>query len=433
MGFWGHLRAAFASALPWAAYKTEGGRLSDPSTASQFLPGQQENGRVVVSEQTALNLSAVWAAVRAISGSIAVMPLHVYKRGKNGDRSDETNVPGSAIAKKPNGDMTAATFWETIVAHVLTWGNGYAEIERDEYQRPIGLWPVLPNRIRPIVSAGELVYEARTPEGKIVTLPKQDIFHVPGLGFDGFKGYSVVTMARRSLGINATAEQGGETFFAEGMRPSGYIKFPGSLQELQKLNLEESLKKKHAGASRFGKNLILYGGLTYESLGIEPRDAQFLETRKFQTVEVARWFNIPPHMLRDLERATFSNIEHQSQDYVTHTLLYWLVKIAQEFDRKLLDGEEGDLYAEHLVEALLRGDMQSRYTAYGIGRQWGWLSSNEVRRKENMPPRDGGDDYLTPVNMAANGQPVQAPVPPPPAKGPEPEPDDEDEDEEDPK
>jgi HK97 family phage portal protein len=146
---------------------------------------------------------------------------------------------------------------------------------------------------------------------------------------------------------------------------------------------------------------VLYGGLEYQSLGIEPRDAQFLETRKFQTVEVARWFNIPPHLLRDLDRATFSNIEQQSQEYVTHTLLYWLTKITQEFDRKVLT--EPGLYSEHLLDALLRGDTPSRYAAYGIGRQWGWLSSNDVRRRENMPPREGGDDYLTPVNMAVNG------------------------------
>jgi HK97 family phage portal protein len=409
MPFWGHLRAAAAdlwSSLPFAAHKTEGGRLSDPATAAGLgLPGQQPNGRIAVTEQTALNISAVWAAVRSISGSVGILPQKVYRRGPYGGRQDDTTTPGATLAQVPNDEMTAITFWETLVSHALVWGNGYAEIERDQALRPIGLWPVMPNRVRPMRDAdGKLVYSATTPEGQKATLPARDVFHLPGLGFDGLRGYSVVSMARRSLGINATAEQAGETFFAEGMRPSGYLEFPGSLQDLQKMNVEESIGKKHTGASRFGKNLILYGGMKYTPLGIEPRDAQFLETRRFQTVEVARWFNIPPHLLRDLDRATFSNIEQQSQEYVTHTLLYWLTKITQEFDRKVLKADPA-VYSEHLLDTLLRGDTLSRYTAYGIGRQWGWLSSNDVLRKENMPPRPGGDDYLNPVNMAVNGAP----------------------------
>lgn len=389
-----------------AAFKTDGGLLSDPATASQFgpigLPGQQENGKVAVTEQTALNISAVWAAVRILSGSIAVLPLCTYRKMPDGSTAEAPDAVGAGLAADPNPEMTAATFWETIAAHVLTWGNGYAEIERNEMLEPIGLWPILPNRIRPMRDgAGGLVYQARKPDGSLTTVPAQDIFHVPGLGFDGLRGYSVVTMARRSLGINATAEQGAENFFGEGMRPSGYLKFPGSLADLQKLNIEESIQKKHGGVRRWGKNVVLYGGLEYESLGIEPRDAQFLETRRFQTVEVARWFNLPPHLLRDLDRATFSNIEQQSLDYVTHSLMYWLVKIAQEHKRKVLGRPE--LYAEHHVDSLLKGDMLSRYQAYGIGRQWGWLSSNDIRRRENMPPRPGGDDYLTAVNMSPNG------------------------------
>jgi len=267
---------------------------------------------------------------------------------------------------------------------------------------------------------GSIGYEV-TGGGKAVMLPGRNVFHLPGLGFDGYRGYSVVGMARRSLGLATTAELAGEGFFANGMRPGGWIQYEGSLQDLQKMNMKEAIKTEYGGATKFGKTLLLYGGLKYNELTINPGDAQFLETRQFQTVEIARWFNLPPHKIRDLSRATFSNIEHQGAEFVTDTLMYWLTKIAQEWKRKLLARDQ-DQYAEHNVEALMRGDTIARYTAYGIARQWGFYSPNDCRRKENMPPIPGGDVYHVPVNMAPLGSeptpagpvdPKQAPEPPP--------------------
>lgn len=407
LGTWGHLKSAgrhLLSALPFAGRINPGGPLNSSSTASLFqaaLPGS----RVPVSETTALNLSAVWAATRVISGAVSVLPLHVYAKDERGGREEvSASDPAAKLCASPNPWMTAVTFWETIQAHCLIWGNAYAEIERDGRGRPVALWPLAPNCTRPLVKPnGSLVYEYSDGQQHGEIQP-DDVLHVPGLGFDGLQGYSVVHMARRSLGLNATAEEAGASFFGSGMRPGGAFTFPGTLQQFQQLNFEETTQKQHAGSSRFGKPLLLYGGLGYQSLGIPPTDAQFLETRQFQTVEVSRWFNLPPHKIRDLTHATFSNIEHQGQEFVTDTLIYWLTKITQEFGRKLLPSPSQ--YAEHTLDALLRGDTLSRYTAYGMGRQWGFLSANDCRRKENMPPIPGGDAYHVPVNMSPSNKPA---------------------------
>ncbi|WP_020475250.1 phage portal protein [Zavarzinella formosa] len=376
--------------------------------------GQQQDGKVVVTEQTALTLSAVWAAVRVISGSIGVLPLHVFMKGQGGAKSDaDERTPGVNLAMNPNSEMSAITFWETIIASALTNGNGYAEIERNGAGDPIALWPIPPTRIRPKRDAnGVMMFEALDETGQRVPMPAEDVFFLPGLGFDGLLGYSPVKMAARSLGMAATAEQAGSNFFADGMRPGGILEFPGSLQDWQKFNAKQTTKEEHGGVKNFGKRMVLYGGMKYVPLSISPDDAQFLETRAFQVVEIARWFNVPPHMLRDLSRATFSNIESQGIDFVTHTLLYWLTKITQEFDRKVLAGRPG-MFSEHCTEALLKGDTIARYTAYGMGRQWGFLSVNDIRRKENESPIPNGDQYLVPVNMMPAGDTPPKPTAPP--------------------
>jgi HK97 family phage portal protein len=409
--------------FPGASRVTPGVHPSNPGALASFVP-PEIGGRPVVTEQTALNLSAVWAATRVVSGAVSVIPLKVYGKGVGGEADEvKSNEPAGALAKSPCPEMTASTFWETLSSHVLLYGNCYAEIERNGLDEPIALWPLPPDSTRPVREKnGNLAYEAYAGQYRAI-LPARDILHVPGLGFDGLRGYGVIQTARRSLGLATTAELAGEGFFANGMRPGGWVEYPGSFQELQKQNFEEGVKNKHGGATKFGKALLMWGGMKYHELSINPSDAQFLETRQFQVVEVARWFNIPPHMLRDLSRATFSNIEHQGQEFVTNTLMYWLNKFAQEWTRKLLPAS-GDLYAEHVPEALLRGDTISRYTAYGLGRQWGFLSPNDCRRRENLKPIPDGDVYHVPVNMAPLGSEPstepepQDPDPMPPVPGP---------------
>ena len=423
MGLWDRLRLAGSVLLsgPVAA----GGQWSNTLANALWQNATGGEGRgPVVTEHTALNLAAVWQAVRIISGSVAVLPLHVYEKDANGGRrevpGDPVADPGPTLAADPFPEGTAVDFWETILAHALTWGNGYAEIQENGRGEAVGLYPIEPYRVRPRRGGGgEFHYECRDPSGNWVRMHPSRLFHIKGLGFDGLSGYSPITLARRSLGLAASAEIAGEAFYGDGMRPAGVMEFPGSLQDLQKANVEEGLSRKHGGAARFGKALVLYGGITWKQTTIPPDDAQFLETRQFQVEEVARWFNLPPHLLRDLRRATFSNIEHQGQDFVTYTLIYWLTKITQEFDRKILNRRASGRYAEHTLDALLKGDTLSRYRAYATGRQWGFLSVNDIRRRENMTPVDGGDVYLTPVNMTADPAGV-ADDPPEPARSPDP-------------
>lgn len=391
-----------------------GGRTirEDPGWLSQYGSGFNQNGKVVITESTALNLSTVWAAVRVIAGAVSILPLKVYSKGKDGAREevrgDLQSDPAALLCETPNQEMTPVTFWETLITHVLTWGNCYAEIERNAYGDPVALYPIPPNLISPVrKDDGKIVYRGNV-DGRTTDIEARNVFHVAGLGWDGLKGYSVVGMARQSLEVAASYEQGSKSFAENSFRPAGALKYPGSLQQLQKQAKQEELKAEHAGATRWGKMLLLYGGMEWQPFGIPMTDAQFLETRVFQVSEVARWFNVPQHMLRELSRATFSNIEHQGQDFVTYTLMYWLTKVTQEFKRKLLVGRP-EQYAEHTTEALLRGDTINRYRAYGIARQWGWMSVNDVRRKENQPPIKGGDEFLVPVNM----RPANSPWPPP--------------------
>ncbi len=412
---WRNTKGHGGRTVPDAARRTEGYYLSDPRAVDAFAP--PPGAKVPVTEDTALTLSAVWACTRVITGSVSILPLHVYEKASGG-REEVARSEGlraglsvetaAGLATDPCPEVGPMTFWETLVGHAVNRGSGYAEIEEDGFGNPIALWLLPAGTTRPFrdPKTKELRYESYATIGGVPyrsVLPAKNVFHLAGLGFDGLTAYSVVGMARRSLGLTATSEQAGESFFGNGMRPGGWVEYPGSLAEMQKLNAEEGLQGKHGGASKFGKALLLWGGMKYHQLDIKPDDAQFLQTRQFQVEEVCRWYNVPPHKVKHLLRATFSNIEHQGQEFVTDTLLYWLEKIAQEFRRKILSRYGPRYYAEHTVDKLLRGDTIARYTAYGLGRQWGFLSPNDCRRRENLPPIPKGDTYHVPVNMAPLG------------------------------
>lgn len=369
-------------------------------------------GKPVINEHTALNMSAVWAANRVLSGAVSILPLKIYKTDQDDSRTQDRKSNAAKIAKKPNREMTSITFWEAMTTHMIMRGNAYAEIEFDSYKNPVALWPLHPGSCTPDRdTSGNIIYRSTGNDGKEVVLDASRIFHVPGMGCDGLKGYSVIEMARKSLGVGASYEQAASSLADNGMRPSGALKFPGSLQELAKDDKAKEINKKHGGVSNWGKMLLLYGGMEWQQFGINPADAQFLETRAFQVEEIARWFMIPPHMLYDLRRSTNNNIEHQGQQFVTFSLMYWLTKIAQEYDRKIIRDETGDTYSEHLVDALLRGDFESRMNGYGKAINWGIMSPNDARRKENQSPAPGGDQYFIPVNMRPIDEPFQPNAP----------------------
>lgn len=374
-----------------------------------FLFGRSTAGKRV-NEFTAMQTTAVYACVRILAESIAGLPLHVYAyRGEGRER-----VPGhplfTILHDAPNPEMTSFVFRETLMVHLLLWGNAYAQILRDRAGRVAGLYPLLPNHMS--VNRDEdgrlyYTYQRVTDEnpnfkrGGEVILPAEDVLHIPGLGFDGLIGYSPITMARNAVGMTLACEEYGASFFANGARPGGVLQHPGVLKDPAKLR--ESWQAVYGGAANTGKVAVLEEGMTYQQIGIPPEEAQFLETRKFQVDEIARLYRIPPHMVGDLDKSSFSNIEQQSLEFVKYTLNPWVVRWEQALQKSLLFPEERKRYFIRFnVDGLLRGDYQSRMQGYAVGRQNGWLSANDIREMEDMnpiPAEEGGDTYLINGNM----------------------------------
>jgi len=374
-----------------------------PKWLYDALAGSKSSAGVRVTEKSALNLSTVWAAVLIISQTVASLPLIVYRRRQP---RGKTRVPEHPLFRllhdQPNEEMTSMVFRETLEAHALTWGNGYAQIQRDGNTRPMALWPLSPEKTKALRNdAGDIVYELSLPSGETEILPSRDVFHLPGLGFDGRVGYSVVRMARETMGLTKATETFGATFFANGSQVSGVLEYPGKINDEGKIALRKAWERLHKGAENAHRVAVLEDGMKWNQIGIPPDDAQFLETRRFQVEEIARWFNVPPHKIGHLDKATFNNIEQENIHFVVDTVRPWLVRWEQEIKRKLTMPSETDLFAEHLVDGLLRGDQKTRYEAYTKGRNWGWLSANDVRELENMNPLDGdeGESYIVPLNM----------------------------------
>jgi HK97 family phage portal protein len=348
---------------------------------------------VSVSETTALNLSAVWACVRVISETGGSLPWFTYKRTADGGRE---RFPDHEIYHllhdAPNPDMSAMTWKETTLAHVLLWGNGFSEIVRDGRDRIAALFPITPDRVTVRQRTDHrLFYEVTNGENPPTILEAEDMYHVPGLGFDGLVGYSVVHKARESLGLGLAGEKFGASFFGNGAHAGGFLKHPGQLSPVAKKNLRESIEALHKGSENAHKFGILEEGMEWMGNTVPPNDAQFLETRSFQVEEVCRWFRVPPHKIQHLARSTFSNIEHQSIEFVTDTIRPWLVRLEQEAHRKLLGPRERSrVYTENLVDALLRGDALSRSNALAVQYQHGVLLGDEWRAIENRNPLPDG-------------------------------------------
>jgi HK97 family phage portal protein len=387
---WGALRSYWRG--PYNLRDPLTGIFSEPSVSSG----------VSVNEQTALTYSAVWAAVQRISGDVGSLPLVLYKRVGDGKEPLRDHPTYKLLHDQPNPDMTAVVFRETLQAHLLTWGNAYAEIEWRGDGRPQALWPIDPSRVTPERDAGgNLYYKVQNFSKADMKFAPENMLHIPGLGFDGTCGYSVIQKARESIGLGMAMERFGGAFFGNGATLGGTLTHPGRLSDQAKKNLRESFNARHRGVDRAHNVGILEEGVVYTPLGVPPDDAQFLESRMFQVTEIARWFQVPPHMLADLTKSAFSNIEQQQIDYYTGTLRRWLVRWEQEINRKLVL-QQGTQFVEHVIDGLLRGDIESRYQAYAVGRQWGWLSADDVRAKENLNPlpSDAGKIYLVPINMA---------------------------------
>ena len=359
---------------------------------------------VRVDEMRAMQTTAVYACVRILAETIATLPVFVYKRNDRGREKVPEHPLYRLLHDEPNPEMTAYTFKESLQGHVALWGNAYAEIEWDTRTgQPRHLWPLRPDRVKVTRGKGKLYYVIKVPGKPDVVLPAYRVLHIPGLSHDGIVGYSPVQLIRESVGLALAAEEYGARYFGNGARPGGVLEHPGRLGQDAADRLRKSWVEMHAGLTNQHRVAILEEGMKYNQVGLPPEDSQFLQTRKFQVEEIARFYRIPPHMIQDLERSTNNNIEHQGIEFVQHTMLPWFSRWEQAVNKKLIIGEDQQkiYYAEFLINALLRGDVESRYRAYAVGRQWGWLSANDIRELENMNPlpEDQGDIYLVPMNM----------------------------------
>ena len=374
-----------------------------------FFFGGTTSGKAV-NERSAMQMTAVYSCVRILAEAIAGLPLHLYRYGAGDSKEKAVGHPlYRLLHDEPNPEMTSFIFRETLMTHLLLWGNAYAQIVRNGKGEVLGLYPLMPNKMsvdRDI--DGRLWYtytrstdEAPTMKGSTVKLYPYEVLHIPGLGFDGLVGYSPIAMAKNAIGMGMACEEYGARFFANGAAPGGVLEHPGTVKDPQKIR--ESWNSVYKGSSNAHRIAVLEEGMKYTPIGISPEQAQFLETRKFQINEIARIFRVPPHMVGDLEKSSFSNIEQQSLEFVKYTLEPWVIRWEQSIMRALLTAQEKEQYfVKFNLEGLLRGDYQSRMNGYAIARQNGWMSANDIRRLENLdqiPKEDGGDLYLINGNM----------------------------------
>lgn len=363
-----------------------------------------------VNERSAMQMTAVYCCVRILSEAVAGLPLHLYRYTDNGSKEKALdNQLYFLLHDEPNPEMTSFIFRETMMTHLLLYGNCYAQIIRNGKGEVVALYPLMPNRMTvDRDQEGKLYYEyqtsqdeAHTMEGSLVRLQPYDVFHVPGLGFDGLVGYSPIAMAKNAIGLAIATEEYGAKFFANGATPGGILEHPGIVKDPERVR--QSWSNAFGGSANSNKVAVLEEGMKYTPISISPEEAQFLETRKFQIDEIARIFRVPPHMVGDLEKSSFSNIEQQSLEFVTYTLRPWLVRWEQAMQRSLLsEDEKKNCFFKFNVDGLLRGDYQSRMNGYATARQNGWMSANDIRELEDMdliPDELGGNLYLINGNM----------------------------------
>lgn len=370
----------------------------------RFLFGQSSAG-TNVNERSAMQMTAVYACVRVLAESVACLPLHLYRKRDDGNRIKAVGHPlFFLLHDEPNPEMTSYVFRETLMTHLLLFGNAYAQILRNGKGDVLGLYPLMPNRMTvERDDAGRLFYrymrydnEALAEKNSTVILSPEDVLHIPGLSYDGLVGLSPIAACRNAIGSGLAADEYSSRYFANGAAPMGVLEHPGLLKNPEKLR--ESWHSVYGGTNNAGKVAILEEGLKFTPISISPQDSQLLETRKFTVEEICRIFRVPPHLVQNLERATFNNIEQMSIDFVMYSLMPWLVRWEQAMAKSLLSGAEKAQYEIRFnVDGLLRGAHKERYEAYAVGINSGFLCPNDVRRLENLdliPAEKGGDDFL---------------------------------------
>ena len=373
------------------------------SPSYTYFFGRANSGKRVT-DRTALQHIAVYACVRVLSEAIAQLPLHVYKYNDKGKERVPQHPLYFLLHDQPNPEMTSFVFRETLMSHLLIYGNAYAQIIRNGRGDVIGLYPLMPdkmkvdrddkNRLIYIYSRYDEANPNLKEQGDIV-LYADEVLHIPGLGYDGLVGYSPIAMAKNAIGLAVACDEYGASFFANGASPSAVLELPGVIKNPERVR--EAWQRAYSGPNAH-RTCVLEEGMKYTPISIPNNEAQFLETRKFQIEEIARLYRVPLHMIGDLDHATFSNVELLSLDFVKYSLDPWIVRWEQGLQKALLsDSEKGQYFIKFNVDGLLRGDYASRMQGYATARQNGWMSANDIRELENMnmiPAEEGGNLYL---------------------------------------
>lgn len=388
------------------------GHPRDPALADWFGYGTRTKAGVSVSESNALKINSVWACVQIISETLASLPFQPYRELQPRGRAIAKDHPTYRVMRiKPNPFMTPMSFWQTLYVHVLTWGNGFAEIVRDASGRVTQLWPLLPNRIRMQVFDGKLFYYVSDDAGAQRQLKQEQVFHLRGLCNDGLLGYSPVTMHRETLGLTVAAQEYRSLFFANDARPGGVIEVPVAMSQEAFDHLKVSWAEAHSGVNK-NKVAILEEGAKWSDVNTTPKDAEFIAGCKFQIQEVARIFRVPLVLLQEHENSTSwgTGIEQFMLAFVTHTIRPWAVRVEEQAAMSLLtEAEQQVLYFNVKLDALLRADAKTRADFYHTMRGDGVFSANDILELEDMNPQPGdqGDQYWRPVNMVPADTPVK--------------------------
>ncbi len=379
------------------------GRASNRAAGAgyRFFFGQSSAG-TNVTERTAMQMTAVYACVRVLAESIACLPLHVYRRGDDGNREKAEDHPlFFLLHDEPNPEMTSYVLRETLMTHLLLFGNAYAQVLRNGRGEVLGLYPLMPNKMSVERDEnGHLFYRysrynEQQKDGTVILSP-EDVLHIPGLSYDGLVGLSPIAACRNAIGSGLAADEYSSRFYANGAAPMGVLEHPGVIKNPERLR--ESWNEAYGGSHNASKVAILEEGLKFTPVSISPQDSQLLETRKFSVEEICRIFRVPPHLVQNLDRATFNNIEQMSLDFVMYSLMPWVCRWEQSMARVLLNPQEKKQYEIRFnLDGLLRGSYESRMRGYSIGINNGFMCPNDARRLENLdliPEEQGGNTFM---------------------------------------
>lgn len=392
-------------------------RLSDPKAWSPILWNSQSKSGAQVNEYSALHSSTVFRCNKLIADTVASLPLKLYEKDANGGKKELSDRRIAKVLKNPNSEMTHFRFLQTLQGHLFMWGNCFIGVNRDNMNRVLDIWPLSPDKIEITTDErGQIIYLLTTRRAGQIPMTKREILHIPGFGFDGIQGYSIVGLARETIGLSLATEEYGARYFSNGHHPGIILSHPGKLSPEAKTHMQENFAEKYAGLGNVYKALLLEEGMDIKTVSMPHDDAQFLETRQFQNIDFCRFAGVPPHMVFELDRAIYNNIEHQGIEWVRDGIRPWVTLWEQEFSRYFLQPTEyGRIFFEFTIEGLLRGDIKSRYDAYGVAVDKGWMNRNEVRRLENLNPGPAAlNEYTVQMQMVSIERAVAEPEPVPP-------------------